>query len=212
MNPQLILLGAPGSGKGTQAKELVMSLEYNHLSTGDLLRTEIEKKSDLGNRVAAIMDAGDLVADDIVLELLKANCDLNSSHYIFDGFPRNIEQAKALDAVVLGDCPKLAIYFDINLGVLLERIVNRRTCSKCGEIYNLISKSPKVDGKCDSCDGSLIHRKDDNKSTVENRLEVYKSAIDPVLEYYESQNKLVRLDASKNSSEIFDQLKESLKS
>jgi len=210
MMQQLILLGAPGSGKGTQAKKLVETLSYIHLSTGDLLRAEIAKKSDLGKRVTDIMNAGQLVDDSTVLELLKANCNLSSNRYIFDGFPRNIDQAIALDEMVLGDCDRLVLYFDLDLNVLLSRIVNRRSCTGCGEIYNLVTKAPKIEGKCDLCGKQLEHRKDDSQEIVLERLEIYKTTIGPVLEYYEAQGKLVKLDASKSSVDIFNGLKQAL--
>lgn len=206
MKPQVILLGAPGSGKGTQAAQLVEKLGYNHISTGDLLRQEISKGSDLGKKVKSIMDKGDLVDDETVLELLKKNCDLKNNAYIFDGFPRNLEQAKLLDEVVLKDVDKKAVYFDIDLEILIERVVNRRLAPKSGEIYNLKTRPPKVPGKCDVSGEDLIQRKDDNEETVRNRLNVFKSTIDPVLEYYEESGDLVRIDASRPSGEVIDQL------
>lgn len=206
MKQQLILLGAPGSGKGTQAARLVEKFGFNHISTGDLLRGEIAKESELGKRVKAVIDAGDLVNDQLVLELLKANTDLTGSAYIFDGFPRNIDQAKLLDSEVLVDAPSLAIYFDIDLEILIERIVNRRVAPKSGEIYNLITRPPKTEGKCDVSGEDLVHRKDDNEDTVRNRMEVFKNTINPVLEYYETKGNLRRIDATKSSDEVLAQL------
>jgi adenylate kinase len=206
MMPQLILLGAPGSGKGTQAARLVKELGYNHLSTGDLLRKEIKSGSDLGNKVQGIMNEGKLVDDDTVLELLNANCDLNSNVYIFDGFPRNQEQAKALDSVVLKDAKSKAVYFDIDLELLAARLTNRRTCSGCGEIYNLLSKAPSKEGICDKCGSELTQRKDDNEETVKTRLQVFKDTIEPVLAHYEESGRLARVDASKAPDEVFSAL------
>ncbi len=210
MSIQAIFLGAPGSGKGTQAKNLVMDLNFNHVSTGDLLRAEVEKATDLGKRVSDIMSRGALVSDEIVLELLKNNCDLSNGAYIFDGFPRTIDQAKALDEVVLKDFPSKAIYFDISLDVLKERLVNRRTCGDCGAIYNLVYKSPKTDGKCDLCDGPLVDRKDDTEEAVGNRLNVFKETIDPILEYYEQKQRLIRVDAGLKPAEILEKVKVAL--
>ena len=208
MKPQLILLGAPGSGKGTQAARLVDELGYNHLSTGDLLRKEIKSNSALGQKVQGIMDAGKLVDDDTVLELLNANCDLSSTAYIFDGFPRNKDQAKALDEVVLKEAASKAVYFDIDLEKLAARLINRRTCSGCGEIYNLLSKPPKEEGKCDLCGASLTQRKDDNEETVKTRLQVFKDTIEPVLAHYESTGRLARVDASQAPEQVFTALKD----
>lgn len=208
MRSQLIFLGAPGSGKGTQATRLIKELGFKHLSTGDLLRKEISEGSDLGKRVTEIMNAGKLVDDNTVLELLKKNCDLNSGAHIFDGFPRNGEQAKALDEVVLKGANSKAVYFEIDLDLLFDRLVNRRTCAGCGEIYNLKFKPPVKAGICDKCGSTeLNQRKDDNEDTVKKRLSVFKETIEPVLKHYESQNRLVRLDASKGSDEVFEELK-----
>jgi adenylate kinase len=207
MKPQLILLGAPGSGKGTQASRLVSELGYNHISTGDLLRKEIKSGSELGQRVQGIMDAGKLVDDNTVLELLNANCDLSSNAYIFDGFPRNGEQSKLLDEVVIKEASSKAVYFEIDLDMLAARLTNRRTCSGCGEIYNLLSKAPKAEGVCDLCGSSLTQRKDDNEETVKTRLQVFKETIEPVLAHYESTGRLARVDASQAPDEVFKALR-----
>lgn len=208
---QVIFLGAPGSGKGTQAKLLVADCGFNHLSTGDLLRDEVAKESELGLKVKNIMENGELVGDDIVLELLKINCDLTGSQYLFDGFPRNLAQAKALDELVLGGTESVAVYLDLDLDVLLERLVNRRTCGDCGAIYNLVHSAPKVAGTCDKCGGSnLLHRDDDKALAVSKRLEVFKNTITPVLEYYEQKGNLRRIDASQNKDQVLVQMKETL--
>lgn len=208
MKPQIILLGAPGSGKGTQAAKLVDSLGYQHLSTGDLLRKEISSSSDLGNRVKSILAEGNLVDNDTVLELLSSNCELGSKHYIFDGYPRNIDQAKCLDESVLKGAESKAVYLHINLDDLASRLVNRRTCGSCGEIYNLISKAPKVEGVCDKCGKSdLTQRKDDNEETVVTRLNVFKESIEPILDYYEKAGRLVTVSASGTSEEVFEKIK-----
>jgi len=211
MKPQLILLGAPGSGKGTQAQRIVTEFGLNHISTGDLLRAEIAKESELGKKVKSIMAAGNLVDDSTVLELLSANCELETSAYIFDGFPRNLEQAKSLDSVVLKGVKSKAIYFEIDLEILVERITNRRIAPESGEIYNLITRPPKTEGVCDVSGEPLIQRKDDNEDTVRNRLGVFKATIDPVVEYYEKQGVLVRVDASKAADEVFSQISVAVK-
>ncbi|MBT3983514.1 MAG: nucleoside monophosphate kinase [Bacteriovoracaceae bacterium] len=204
MKKQLVFLGAPGSGKGTQASKLVGVKGYNHVSTGDLLRAEVAEGSDLGKRVSEIMSSGSLVSDEIVLELLKKNCDLGNGVYIFDGFPRNIDQAKALDAQVLSEAPYQAIYFKVDNDKLIGRLTSRRTCGDCKAIYNLISKLPKVSGVCDECGGSnLEHRKDDTEDVIRNRLEVFEGTIKPVLDYYESKNNLTVLDAMENIDDVF---------
>lgn len=204
--PQIVLLGAPGAGKGTQAARLV-ELGYQHVSTGDLLRAEIAKASSFGNRLKEILAAGRLVDDDTVLELLRANLNFSKGAYIFDGFPRTCEQAKMLDNEILLDKSMVAIYLDVNLDELVARIVNRRSCADCNEIYNLVNKPPKNDGKCDKCGGSLQHRKDDNVDTVQNRMNVFKSEIDPILAYYDDKQQLRRVDASIDPQTTFSQIK-----
>lgn len=211
MSPQLILIGAPGSGKGTQAKKIVNELGYNHVSTGDLLRAEVAKGSDLGVRIKEVMDSGELVSDELVLDLLKANCAVDKSTYIFDGYPRNLVQAKDLDSALLGGVKSLAVYFEVNIDTLVERIVNRRVAPKSGEIYNLKTKPPKVDGKCDVSGEDLVHRKDDNEDTVRTRMKVFTDNIEPVIEYYESQGRLVKVDATNDLDAIFEDIKKVVK-
>lgn len=206
MAAQLIFLGAPGSGKGTQANKLVEATSYSHISTGDLLREEIGKGTELGNRVKSIMDEGKLVDDQTMLELLKANCDLDSKTYIFDGFPRNIEQTEALHSSVLNGIDSKAVYFKINPEVIVERITNRRIAKGSGQIYNLITKPPRVPGKCDISGEDLIQRKDDNEETVRTRLKVFADAIEPVLGFYREKGMLVEIDAGRSSEEVFNTL------
>jgi len=208
---QLIFLGAPGSGKGTQASRLVDEFNFNHLSTGDLLRAEVNSCSDLGNKVKSIMESGQLVSDSIVLELLKSRCDLKNNNYLFDGFPRNIDQAKALDDVVLKDAKSKAIYFKLDLGILTQRLINRRTCSKCGSIYNLSFKKPTIEEKCDTCSGDLLQRKDDNEETVKTRLGVFNDTITPILDYYSSKDKLIELNAAEVPDKVYQELSNFLK-
>lgn len=205
--PHLILLGAPGSGKGTQAKNIVTELGYKHVSTGDLLRGEVAKGTELGQRVDKIMKEGQLVDDQLVLELLQANCDLANQSYIFDGFPRNQEQAQMLDNEVLKDAKSVAISFEMDTEKIVQRIINRRIAKGSGEIYNMISRPPKVDGKCDVSGEELIHRDDDKEDVVRNRLEVFENTIGPMLEYYSSKGNLKKVDAEKDPADIFSDLK-----
>ena len=199
---QLIFLGAPGSGKGTQAGYLVKNFGYKHVSTGDLLRAEIGKGSALGQRVKGTMDAGHLVDDQTVLELLKANCDTSKGHFIFDGFPRTLNQAKLLDAQLLGGCATQAIYFDIDLEVLIQRTINRRVALKSGMIYNLLTRPPKRPGICDVSGEQLVHRKDDSEEIIRNRIDVFKSTINEMLEFYKRKGILKTIDANADESMI----------
>jgi len=209
--PQIILLGAPGSGKGTQAAKIV-ELGYNHVSTGDLLRAEIKKASSLGKKIQDLIGNGQLVDDQTVLDLLQANIDLAKGEYIFDGFPRTEVQATMLDKQIIKKSKAVAIYLDVSLDELVSRIVNRRTCGGCNEIYNLINKPPKKEGVCDLCKKGLVHRKDDNKETVQNRMDVFKEQIDPILAYYETKGILKRVDASINPDTTFKQIRKIVES
>ncbi len=193
---RIVLLGAPGSGKGTQAKLLIEKYKIPQISTGDLLRAEVAAGSELGKRAKAAMDAGSLVTDDVVLGMIQnrlAKPDAKSG-FILDGFPRNIPQAQALDAMLarLGQPLQLALLVDVEKDVLMKRITGRRTCSKadCGAIYNIYFSPPKVQNKCDKCGSSLSHRSDDNEVTVAKRLEVYESQTSPLVAYYKAQGKL----------------------
>ncbi|HAZ12770.1 MAG: hypothetical protein A2X86_04305 [Bdellovibrionales bacterium GWA2_49_15] len=204
--PQLIFLGAPGSGKGTQASYLVKNFGYKHVSTGDLLRAEIGKGSSLGMRVKGIIDAGHLVDDMTVLELLKANCDTSKGHFIFDGFPRTLNQAKLLDEHLLRGCTTQTVYFKIDLEVLVQRITNRRVAPKSGMIYNLLSHPPKRPGVCDVSGEPLVHRKDDTEAVIRNRIDVFKSTIDEMVEFYKQKQVLKVIDANTDESIIRENL------
>lgn len=207
MKPHLIILGAPGSGKGTQAARLVEK-GFKHVSTGDLLRSEIAKGSELGQKVSDIISKGNLVDDRTVMALLKANCEVDKVSYIFDGFPRNVAQAEMLEAELLEGKKTKAIYFKIDFDVLIKRVINRRTCAKCGEIYNLETKPPRVSGTCDKCGAvdSLSQRKDDTVEVVTNRLQIFKDTVDPMLEFYKNKGILVEVDASRQVDEVFSDL------
>ncbi len=207
MKSHLIFIGAPGSGKGTQASKLVTDRGFKHISTGDLLRSEIAKQSALGIEVKKVMDEGKLVSDDLVIRLLQANINLTQSQYIFDGYPRNLAQAETLDKEVLKGSPSLAVYFELDMAKLIARLTNRRTCKNCGAIYNLISKMPKVTGVCDVCGSTdLVQRADDKEEVITNRLKVFKDTIDPVLKYYQDLGRLMKVDAEESVDKIYNQI------
>jgi adenylate kinase len=203
----LVFIGAPGSGKGTQAAKFVADRHYNHVSTGDLLRGEISKGSDLGREVKTVMDSGALVSDELVIKLLLANCQLDSNGYIFDGYPRNLVQAQTLDREVLKGRPSLAVYFDIDVSKLVQRLTNRRTCKDCGAIYNLLTQRPKKAGTCDNCNGTvLVHRDDDKEEVIKKRMDVFQQNTRPVLEHYNAQGRLLTVDAEGSVDTVFQQI------
>jgi len=205
MKNNLIFLGAPGSGKGTQSAKLVEHKGYKHISTGNLLRDEIAKQSELGLKVKEVMSSGELVSDELVVELLEANLDLQNESYIFDGYPRNIEQAKTLSTILEGYSYS-AVYFLMDTEVLVERLKNRRVTKDGKHIYNLITNPPKEEGVCDVTGEPLIQREDDKEEVVRNRMEVFQETITPVLEYYKNLNKLIEIDASNSLSVVYDEL------
>ncbi len=191
---RIVLLGAPGSGKGTQAKLLVEKYKIPQMSTGDLLRAEVSAGTELGKKAKAAMDAGQLVSDEVVLGMIQARLSKPDAKagFILDGFPRNIPQAQSLDAMLarLGQPLQLALLVDVDADVLLKRLTGRRTCGSCGAIYNIYFSAPKTANKCDKCGSSLTHRSDDNEQTVGNRLKVYQQQTAPLVNYYKAQGKL----------------------
>jgi adenylate kinase len=206
--PSLIVLGAPGSGKGTQAEKISKHFGYTHLSTGDLLRSEIERKSELGSLVQGIISRGDLVGDDVMLALLKKHYVGIGNTVLLDGFPRNIQQATMLDKDLFND-PSIvrAVYFKLDLSILKERIVNRRTCKECNEIYNLVTKPLSADGSCLKCGSkNIVHRKDDAPEVVENRLKVFSETFEPILDYYRQSGRLLEVDAQQTVEKVFSDL------
>lgn len=209
MKKNLIFLGAPGSGKGTQSARLAANEGYAHVSTGDLLRSEISKESDLGLRVKEIMAKGQLVSDELVVELLNANLDLDNKCYIFDGYPRNIVQAKTLDGI-LSDHSYLAVHFKIDTEKMVERLTNRRVTKDGKHIYNLKTNPPKKEGICDVTGEPLVQRKDDTEEVVRDRMKVFE-AVGPVIEHYAKAGKLVEVDADQPMESVYNAIVKKIK-
>jgi adenylate kinase len=211
MLKNLVFLGAPGSGKGTQSALLKERLNLKHVSTGDLLRAEIAAQSDLGKRVKSVMESGQLVSDDLVIELLQKNVNLDKHSYIFDGYPRNIAQAEKLESSILQDHDYTAIYFKVDAEKLVARLANRRVTKDGKHIYNLITNPPKITGICDVTGEPLIQRDDDKEEVVRNRMDVFESTIEPVLSYYQQKSKLVIVEADQSVEKIFEEVSAVLK-
>ncbi|NOZ10820.1 MAG: adenylate kinase [Gammaproteobacteria bacterium] len=207
---RIILLGAPGSGKGTQAKLLVERYKVPQVSTGDLLRAAVKAGTALGKQAKAAMDAGQLVSDDVVLGMIEERLTQPDakSGFILDGFPRNIPQAQELDAKLawLGRPLQIALLVAVDNDILIKRLTGRRTCSSCGQMYNIHFATPKIQGRCDKCGGSLMQRSDDNESTIRKRLEVYESETAPLVAYYKAQGKLRRVHGMDEVDEIFSHI------
>lgn len=201
-----VLLGAPGSGKGTQGVVLSKKFNIPQISTGDLLRAAVKAGTELGKKAKSAMDAGALVSDDIVIGLIRERLseDDAKNGYILDGFPRNIPQAEALDEMLeqLGQPLQGVVLLDVPFDELMQRLTGRRTCKDCGTIYNVYLSPPKAEGHCDSCGGELFQREDDNEDTIANRLKVYEEQTAPLVGYYEKQNKLHTIAGTGDIDEI----------
>ena len=187
----LILLGAPGAGKGTQAEIICQQKNIPTISTGNILREALKNGTEMGLKAKSYMESGQLVPDDILIGIIKdriqePDC---KNGFILDGFPRTIPQAEALDTMGAGIDAVLDI--EVPDEDIVTRMSGRRVCEKCGSSYHVLYKQPKVEGKCDNCDGTLVQRKDDHPDTVKERLEVYHSQTEPLKEFYSKQGKLL---------------------
>jgi len=204
---RIVLVGAPGSGKGTQAKMLVEKYKVPQVSTGDLLREAVSTKTALGLQAKAAMDAGQLVSDQIVLSMIEDRLKDSDTRngFILDGFPRNIPQAESLDIMLakLNKPLQAAILIDVDFDLLIQRITGRRTCVSCGAVYNIYTSPSKLEDHCDQCGGNLHHRSDDNEETISNRLRVYEMQTSPLIAYYNQQNKYYNLPGNGEIEEIF---------
>jgi adenylate kinase len=197
---KIILLGPPGAGKGTIAKALMAQDGSVQISTGDILRAAVAAGTELGKKAEAAMKAGDLVTDELIMgimeeRLLEDDC---KQGYLLDGFPRTIPQAEALKALLarLGEKLDCALELDIPREVIIDRLTTRRTCSNCGEIYNVKSKPPKVEGVCDVCGSEIVQRDDETEEAIENRLEVYNEQTAPLVDFYRNEGLLVSVPTS----------------
>ena len=203
---RIVLLGAPGSGKGTQAKLLAERHAIPQVATGDLLREALASGSELGRRAKEAMDAGRLVSDEIVLSIIRERLARTDAHngFVLDGFPRNVSQAEALDKLLHDIAQPLdaALMLEIDPDALVQRLTGRLTCPTCGRVYNRYTKPPKIEGQCDYDGSELIHRSDDNESTIENRLRVFESHTRPVVDFYRQQNKLVSVEAEGEIADV----------
>ncbi len=208
----LMLFGPPGAGKGTQAKFLVETLGIPQISTGDMMRAELKSGSDLGARFQEFMSAGKLVPDELVLELMekRLKADDAKSGAIFDGYPRTVAQAKALDALLekLGRSVDKVVSMTISLDTIVERVVGRRVCSKCGQTYHVRYSPPPENGACVSCgENAIDQRKDDSEEVVRKRFEEYKAKTAPVLDYYEAKGLVSTIDAVGSLEDITGRIK-----
>lgn len=204
---RIVLLGAPGSGKGTQAQRLTKLYNIPQISTGDLLRAAVSSGSELGKRAKQAMDAGNLVSDDIVLGMIRERLQAADAKngFILDGFPRNLSQADSLDKLLaeLNQPLDTGLLIDVDFDVLMKRLTGRLSCKQCSTVYNRYFSPPKTEGVCDVCGSTdLYHRADDNEETIGNRLEVYEKNTAPLIDYYDKQHKLIRVNGVGDMEDI----------
>lgn len=210
----LILLGPPGAGKGTQAAKITQHYQIPQISTGDIFRENIKNQTPLGLAAQAYMNRGELVPDQLVLDIAfdrlgKPDC---AQGFLLDGFPRTLEQAKALDEFLAksGKTVEYVLNIEADKELIMERMSGRVVCRKCGASYHIVTLPPKVAGVCDICGGELYHRDDDKPETVRNRLDVYEAQTRPLVDYYTQKGVLVPLDGAKGVDVLFAQIKEML--
>ncbi|HEV8051729.1 MAG TPA: adenylate kinase [Parachlamydiaceae bacterium] len=205
----VILLGPPGSGKGTQAMRLTKELGIPHISTGDLFRENISKDTELGKRAKTFMNAGKLVPDEVVLDMLfdrvsRPDC---AKGYLLDGFPRTIPQAAALDKHLAANTDLIVLDLEVPDEVIVKRAEGRLTCKSCGSVYNRYFTPPTKEGVCDKCGGDLMQRPDDKAEVVQERLRVYHEQTQPLVEYYAKKGVLKRIDGTQSPDAVYEALR-----
>ena len=208
MSINLILIGPPGVGKGTQASLVVERLGLVHLASGDIFRNEISNETELGLWAQSFIERGELVPDEITIGMMDARIsadDVSRSGFVLDGFPRTVAQAVALDELLgrLGVIVDRVISLEVEDDDVVERISGRRLCPNCGELYHVTNKPPKIDEACDVCDTKLVVREDDNPDTIRQRLEVFHKTTQPVIEHYASSGALFRVQGIGSIEEVY---------
>lgn len=196
----ILLLGAPGTGKGTVAEAIVRERGFEHLSTGDMLRESVRKGDELGKLAKGYMDRGELLPDDIIENIITARMDRGGpdSKYLFDGYPRTLVQAESFEKTLAkrGEKINAVVQLDVPHWLIIRRLSGRRSCKKCGAVYNISTQKPKVEGICDNCGDPLIQRADDEEATVRNRLLVYEKQTEPLINFYKSRGILKWVDST----------------
>lgn len=211
---KIVFMGPPGAGKGTQAEKIVEKYQIPHISTGDMFRKAIKDQTELGMEAKRYMDQGALVPDHVTIGIVKDRLSESDckSGFLLDGFPRTVDQAKALDEILTSLDSKIdyVINIDVDLDILKERLTGRRICRSCGATYHMVFNPPAVAGVCDKCGGELYQRKDDNEETVGNRLDVYVSQTKPLLDYYSLAGNLVNINGQQSIDLVFAEIQDVL--
>lgn len=206
----ILLFGPPGAGKGTQSELLKRRLGMKHISTGDLFRNALRNKTELGQEAKKYLDAGQLVPDSVTIGMVQEVLgNTKGMAFILDGFPRNIPQADALEAMLtkLGQKVDKVIFVAVPSADLVERLSGRRVCEKCGATYHATTKPPQKSGVCDVCGGAVIQRSDDRKEVIEDRIQVYENNTAPLKSYYQKKGRLVEVDGRGETEEVFGRIK-----
>jgi len=211
----VVLLGPPGAGKGTLAAGIKEKLDVMHLSTGDILRAEMKSDSDLGNEMKDYVEKGELVPDEVVTKIIAntlKNSDLVKG-VLFDGYPRTVQQAQDLDKILeeLNAPIDVTVFMEVELPIIIKRLTGRRICRQCGAVYHIVNIPSKVEGVCDDCGGELYQRPDDNEETIKNRMDVYLKSTMPIIDYYEDQGKLSKVNAGQDAKDVLDFFESSIK-
>lgn len=209
----LILFGAPGAGKGTQSELLIKRQEMTQISTGDLFRAAIKGKTDLGQKAQAFMDKGQLVPDSIVIGMVEEVLQKGVTNFILDGFPRTVAQAEALDSLLSNMKLSIgkAIFLEVPMGILMDRLTGRRVCKNCGAVYHIVSKPSKTEGVCDNCGGEVIQRNDDKAEVIETRLKTYQEFTSPLKEFYKKSGKYIEVDGNRGAEEVYSEIEKIIK-
>ena len=212
---KIVMLGAPGAGKGTQAIKIAEKYGLPHISTGDIFRYNIKNNTELGLKAKEYIDKGQLVPDELTVSILldRVSKDDCAKGYILDGYPRTIPQAEALKEALAKEGEKIDLALDVEApdNLIIKRMAGRRTCPNCSAIYHIETLKPKKEGICDLCGSELIQRKDDNEETVKNRLKIYHEMTEPLISYYKKENVLEEIDGTENLDKVFETVKEIIK-
>lgn len=209
----LILFGAPGAGKGTQSALLIERHGMTQISTGDLFRAAIKGQTDLGKKAQEYMDKGQLVPDSIVIGMVEEVLQKGLRDFILDGFPRTVAQAQALDGLLnkMNISIGKAIFLEVPMEILMDRLTGRRVCKNCGTVYHIVSKPTKTEGVCDICGGEVIQRADDKADVIETRLKTYQEYTSPLKEFYKKAGKYIEVDGNREAEEVFKEIEKIIK-
>ncbi len=204
----LILFGAPGAGKGTQSELLIKRKEMTQISTGDLFRAAIKGKTELGQKAQAFMDKGQLVPDSIVIGMVEEVLNKGVTNFILDGFPRTVAQAQALDELLNKMHLKIgkAIFLEVPMEILMDRLTGRRVCKNCGAVYHIVSKPTTKEGVCDNCGGEVIQRNDDKAEVIGTRLKAYEEFTSPLKDFYKKAGKFTEVDGNRETEEVYKEI------